>query len=46
MKQKTSAGLKIIVDIDYDSIVLRHWSEVVVKKSTLKKLSEDCNIEP
>lgn len=43
---KKSAGLKIIVDIDYDSIVLRHWSEVVVKKSTLKKLSEDYNIAP
>ncbi len=43
---KRSAGLKSVVNIDYNSIVLRYWSEVVVKKSLLNKLSTSCNIEP
>ncbi len=43
---KRSAGLKSVVNIDYNSIVLRYWSEVVVKKSLLNKLSTSCTIEP
>ncbi len=43
---KRSAGLESVVNIDYNSIVLRYWSEVVVKKSLLNKLSTSCNIEP
>lgn len=43
---KRSAGLESTVNVDYNSIVLRYWSEVVVKKSSLKKLSASCNIEP
>jgi carbamoyl-phosphate synthase large subunit len=43
---KRSLGLESTVSIDYSSIVLRYWSEVVVKKSSLKKLSKDLNIEP
>ena len=34
------------INIDYDSIVLRYWSEVVIKKNSLKRLSDDHNIEP
>ncbi len=43
---KRSAGLESVVNIDYNSIVLRYWSEVVVKKSLLNKLSTSCTIEP
>lgn len=43
---KESRGLKSTIDIDYNSMVLRYWSEIVVKKSSVKKLSEDHNIEP
>ena len=43
---KRSLGLESPVSIDYSSVVLRYWSEVVVKKSALSKLSKDCNIEP
>tara|TARA_B100001063_G_scaffold199001_1_gene191708 strand:+ start:1861 stop:2880 length:1020 start_codon:yes stop_codon:yes gene_type:complete len=43
---KSFAGLESTVNIDYDSIVLRHWSEVVIKKSLLNKLSKSSNIEP
>lgn len=40
------AGLDNTVNIDYDSIIVRHWSEVVIKKSLLNKLSKSCNIKP
>jgi len=43
---KRSVGLESTVNVDYNSIVLRYWSEVVVKKSSLNKLSTSCNIEP
>jgi len=43
---KRSAGLESTVNIDYNLIVLRYWSEVVVKKKLLNKLSTSCNIEP
>ncbi|MDC0429777.1 ATP-grasp domain-containing protein [Candidatus Pelagibacter sp.] len=43
---KRRAGLKSDVNIDYNSIILRYWSEVVVKKKFLKKLSKIQNIEP
>ena len=43
---KKSAGLESVINIDYDSIVLRYWSEVVIKKNSLKRLSDDNNIEP
>ena len=43
---KNFLGLKYSVNIDYNSIILRHWAEVVVKKSFLKKLSKDQKIEP
>jgi len=43
---KKSLGLESTVNIDYSSIVLRYWSEVIVKKTLLSKLSKDCNIEP
>ena len=43
---KKSAGLESAINIDYDSIVLRYWSEVVIKKNSLKRLSDDHNIEP
>ena len=43
---KNFIGLKYSINIDYNSIILRHWAEVVVKKSFLKKLSKDQKIEP
>ena len=43
---KRSAGLEGCVNIDYDSVLLRYWSEVVVKKSSLNTLSENSNIKP
>jgi carbamoyl-phosphate synthase large subunit len=43
---KRSVGLESTVNVDYNSIVLRYWSEVVVKKSLLNKLSTSCTIEP
>jgi len=42
---KKSLGLESNVNIDYSSILLRYWSEVVVKKDSLKKLSKNGNIE-
>ena len=43
---KRSAGLECTINIDYNLIVLRYWSEVVVKKSLLSKLSASRNIDP
>jgi len=43
---KRSVGLEGVIDIDYNSIILRYWSEVVVKKSLLSKLSASRTIEP
>jgi len=43
---KKSLGLESNINIDYSSIILRYWSEVVVKKNLLSKISKDCNIEP
>lgn len=43
---KSNIGLESTIDIDYNSIILRYWSEVVVKKNSVKKLSQDHNIEP
>ena len=42
---KRSLGLESTVSVDYSSILLRYWSEVVVKKSSLKKLSKNGSIE-
>lgn len=36
---KTSMGISYHSTIDYDSIVLRHWSEVLIKKEDIEKLS-------
>jgi len=43
---KRSLGLESTGSINYSSIVFRYWSEVVVKKSSLRKLSKGCSIEP
>ena len=43
---KRRAGIKSDFNIDYNSIILRYWSEVVVKKKFLNELSESRNIEP
>jgi carbamoyl-phosphate synthase large subunit len=43
---KRSAGLKSFINIDYNSIILRYWSEIVVKKNLIKKLSTNHNIDP
>ena len=43
---KRSIGLECDINIDYNSIVLRYWSEVVVKKTSLNELSKNQNIEP
>ena len=43
---KRRVGLKSDVNIDYNSIILRYWSEVVVKKTSLNELSKNQNIEP
>ena len=43
---KRSTGLKSDINIDYNSIILRYWSEIVVKKKILKELSTNHNMEP
>ena len=43
---KRSIGLESAVNIDYDSIVFRYWSEAVVNRSLLNELSTSRNIEP
>jgi|SRR5690554_3210627 len=39
---KTKLGLKYESQIDYDKVVLRHWSEVVVEKESLESLKKTC----
>ncbi len=43
---KKSLGLKCVINIDYNSTVIRYWSELVVKKSLLKKFSSNQKIKP
>ena len=43
---KKSLGLKNVINIDYNSTVIRYWSELVVKKSLLKKFSNNQKIKP
>ena len=43
---KESLGFKSVINIDFNMILLRYWSEVVVSKSSLKKLSDYGNIKP
>ena len=43
---KKRLGLKSVINIDYNSTVLRYWSELVVKKSLLKKFSTNQKIKP
>lgn len=39
---KASLGLGYVANIDYDKVVLRHWTEVLVDKSSLDKLQDNC----
>tara|TARA_Y200000002_G_C22676499_1_gene662301 strand:- start:868 stop:1887 length:1020 start_codon:yes stop_codon:yes gene_type:complete len=43
---KRSQGLECIVNIDYNSVILRYWSEFVVKRNLLNSLSENRTIKP
>jgi len=43
---KESIGLESNIKIDYNSVVLRYWSEAVVQKSSLNKLSDCGSIKP
>lgn len=43
---KRYIGLNCDIDIDYDSVVLRYWSEAVIKKNQLNKLTAKQNINP
>ncbi len=43
---KKNLGLECDINIDYNSILLRYWSEAVVQKSSLKKLSDDGTLNP
>ncbi len=43
---KKSLGLETKINIDYNSTLLRYWSEIVVKKSEIKKLSSKKSIKP
>ncbi len=43
---KKSQGLKYIANIDYNAVVLRYWSEIVVKKDLINSLSKNRTIRP
>ncbi len=43
---KRSCRLDCNVNIDYDSVLLRFWSEALVKKSSIKKLMKNKKIKP
>ena len=43
---KNKLGLVYDYEIDYESYVLRHWSEMIVKKCQMKELSEIQRIIP
>ena len=43
---KKTLGLEPFIDIDYSSIIMRYWSEVVVKKSIIEKISTERCIKP
>jgi len=43
---KNYLGINLEVDIKYNSIILRYWSEVVVEKNQVKKLDENLRIYP
>ena len=43
---KKTLGLEPFIDIDYSSIIMRYWSEVVVKKSIIEKIHTERSIKP
>lgn len=43
---KSSMGIEYNYEIDYESIVLRNWSEVLVKKEVIDNLDKMSSIEP
>jgi carbamoyl-phosphate synthase large subunit len=43
---KRYLGIEAKININYNSIVLRYWSEVVVEKNQLTQLSENAKINP
>lgn len=43
---KTSMNIPYDYSIDYESVVLRHWSEILINKKDIEKLDLDRSIEP
>lgn len=43
---KHSAGIDYKPVIDYDSVVLRHWSEIVIKKSQIDEFNAKSTLAP
>jgi len=43
---KKKSGIEYSFNIDYESVVLRYWAEVVVKKSHLEELKINRSVEP